>query len=548
MSTENSNGYSYSVSFYDDIEEPFVDSVFFNNIYTYNKFNMLSYSGITIVVRPFYYIPETMTLLVVTSLSFRVCSDNEDLDHYAEAPSNQFINLFWDYYTNDNRITPEYQPINAEQYLIVTHSYFNNEDLWEFAEHKRNLGYDVDIVTVDWVGGNSETCKMFFYDYVALHPDLKYVLIVGDEGYVPFSSAEMPTMINPPTDLLYARHPNNNPFYSDMNLSFYIGRWPIHSIDALQNIVRKTINTELNLGGNLPYRAAIFTGIGSGKNIVYKNARKIQHRLLHHPNIDTYLVDGRSYENVSPNPALSVLMDELNGLNRYENWMFIYRGHGAINGYGSPYNFEDTHVSGLYNHTLSIQPFGFAFSCNLGDVFHEHSFAERWIGSNGGGVAYLASTTESLREANNVYAKCLFDQCVQNTPLTIGDFVYNGGLKYYNALKVAWRRNQIKRYVLYGDPSLYIYGLDLNTSTPRSIQCKNTSEETKSMFDLVVEGDNIRIMNTKENVNISVYNVQGMRIYFGSERDIEISNLTKGLYILYAESKEQKTSQKIVIH
>ena len=169
------------------------------------------------------------------------------------------------------------------------------------------------------------------------------------------------------------------------------------------------------------------------------------------------LYNGRSI--ISESQAQIYMRDALRNHPR----LFIYSGHGHDLGISAPYNINTTQIGALS--CQSPHAMGFGFACHLNSYTLDENFGARWVAApNIGGVTFYGSTITTFDYPDRYLSKKIFTQLrkitnkMSNFPISL--WLRTGENKYYNALKVVWRRRQVKKYNLIGDPTLAVYGMD----------------------------------------------------------------------------------------
>ena len=446
--------------------------------------------------------------------------DVEDLPDVINSFHYNTQNLaIWLYFDNYNDVTYLPEPESRGDYLIVAANRNMRTALDPYVDYKLNQGYNVDVVylnqhnavgdvgaIVDLINSNN------YYDY----PD--YVLLVGSLDEIP-----------PYEGSIGDDYPYTDDGYHPM-----IGRWVISDFTSnystLINIINKTISTETQCV-NVLSEAVLFSGIDHDRkrvsNKFYKRIEKIRNKSFDLLSIPATIYDGR-------NPNMS--FDEVKDALEREPNFFIYSEHGAqivdfnsdilTTSIASPYNIipsgfvvrDYIYIDSIANFNNLIFSMGFGFACSLNSFAVNRSFGAQWVENINGGVSFYSSTVESSRSSNNVLSKRMFVKLNQftnkkeNFPLSL--WLYCSEQAYYNALMSADRLEQIKKYNLIGDPTLYVYGLALNEEdiyySPKG---KNSVEfeEIKSIniFDvsgrLIVENAQGNISDILQNLNKGVY-------------------------------------------
>lgn len=177
------------------------------------------------------------------------------------------------------------------------------------------------------------------------------------------------------------------------------------------------------------------------------------------------------------------------------------------------------------------------------------SFAKDWVRSydTRGGVATLASTTDSPTMGNNNYSNSIFNTLKKygNDPY-LGQLIANGQKKYHSISSNVIRRHQIERYVLMGDPSLMIYGYQGDRTpywnAPMQDQDDDSDEEKQNSRNIITvtptvvdNGVNLTLPEQQQAV-VYVYGANGVLIdQFTDMTDgefIDMSCLPNGYYLI----------------
>ena len=116
--------------------------------------------------------------------------------------------------------------------------------------------------------------------------------------------------------------------------------------------------------------------------------------------------------------------------------------------------------------------------------------------------------------------------------MTIGEFICNAKAKYYNPLKVIWRQREAKKYVLYGDPSLYLFGLNIQYNQPHGVQTRSQLLEEESIEEIT---------------SIQIYSATGQLLRTCNGNQLDIHGLPAGTYMVVYNSENIKITKKIIL-
>ncbi|MBO4655354.1 MAG: T9SS type A sorting domain-containing protein [Bacteroidales bacterium] len=405
--------------------------------------------GVTLSILPFTYNPSTGNVVVLKSalVSISYSLDSLDSGERNDSLCNPVVedyleHLFINY--EASRST-RYWPLN---YLIITDPEFESTVSY-FANYKRNLGYDVSVVTTNTTTTNPLYIRLYL---IALYNSLitrpTYVLLVGDADKIPVSWGNNSDIEHPITDIDYSLLEGN-----DWIPDVFLGRWPVSDVQELKNIINKTIFMEMNLSNTS--KKAVFIA-GKESRILMQNSFEAGHNYVVKK---TFQPIGYQCAKLYQ-PSDSIVGQSLSNNPRY----FIYSGHGKKR-YWDGYSFS------LYYHTLDIAtntvfPFAFAFACRTGDFSDTANIGKFWIiKSYKGGVAYFGSSVPSLTNTDNVLEKKIFGNSYSDD-YAITSIINEGKNKYrifYWGGNVFFVKRYLRAYNLLGDPSIY----------PRGIGCLN---------------------------------------------------------------------------
>ena len=400
--------------------------------------------GVTLSILPFKYKPSTGSVVVLKSaiVSISYSLDSFDSGERNDSLCNPVVedhleHLFINY--EASRST-RYWPLN---YLIITAPEFESTITY-FANYKRNLGYDVSVVTTNITTTNPLYIRLYLlalYNSLITRPT--YVLLVGDDDKIPVSWGDNSTDDRPITDYDYTLLQGN-----DWIPDVFLGRWPVSDVQELKTIINKTIYMEMNLS-NTSKKAIFIAGqennviqpqFEAGLNYVVKKTFQpigYQCTKLYQPS------DTQVEQNLSNNP-------------RY----FIYSGHGGYWSWdGISFTLSETTIDSATN---TLFPFVFAFACSTGYFKNTDCIGEHWITKpNKGAISYLGSSVSTWCHTDNVLEKKIFGNSYSDD-YAIASVINTGKNKYrifYWGGGVNYVRRYLRSYNLLGDPSICANGV-----------------------------------------------------------------------------------------
>lgn len=421
------------------------------------------YNGVTFSIFPFSYHPENGQMEVLRSAQFIIEFDCGDLDEAiteiqeAATVDATAAQLYFDTFNGMEIVSHTSTGENGSYLIIASHRDMEGS-LSQYVQYKQSQNYIVEVLYLDEVGAlGVQFLIEFLINHNAQLPNPDYVLLVGSLNDIPPYSGTG-TRAHPFTDDGY--HPR-------------LGRWIISDLlndsegnPDLHYIIDKTIATETGYINTLS-TAALFSGKDNKKRrskFFYNDIKKMANASFSDMGIPYTLYNGRT---ISANSAQTYMGNAIQNHPRF----FIYSGHGyspSISGIAKPYQIFTT--AGGYNNLYHIAnqapyPMGFGFACYLNTYTTDNNFGARWVAKpDAGGVTFYGSTITTFNYPDRYLSKKIFTHLrkltnkMTNFPISL--WLRTGENKYYNALKVVWRRRQVKKYNLIGDPTLAVYGMN----------------------------------------------------------------------------------------
>lgn len=495
--------------------------------------------GLTLSVFPCHYEPSEQILVVVTEADYEIKYDGSYLTGSYLEYLLGMERSFYFFYDNYVGFTEPYPLINGDEYLIITADAWDNTvALSDFIHHKESLGYHVTKTPLHDIGYTSDEIRDYIrYEYET--NNTKFVLLVGNVGdadSLAFSAGVNGDYHNPPTDIYYSCLSKNDISnqWKDYSPTVFVGRWPIQDGTQLRNIVDKTIASDLSLGAELANYSSTKISLFSGgdtnnanmRNYFYNDCKYIyKHVIQKYSYYAGTIFDGRSSSTnfYTMKNAMEIIDDP--------TWMFVYSGYGNDDVIGQPYDWYDFDIDNIVTSTLPFQPFGFGFSSFLGNIYSAKNFARAWLTSTEGGISFLGATTTSYASPDRYFSRKMFNQLKGRPNMTIGEFVCNAKAKYYNPDKVVWRRREAKKYVLYGDPSLYLFGLNLQYNQPNNMQERSQHDDEF----------------TDDIISVDIYSMTGQLLRACDGAKPNLQGLPAGTYMVVYNSNNNSITQKLVL-
>lgn len=497
-------------------------------------------SGVFLTINPFLYNPALGYGFIVNSIVYRIYFSEsfEDMTDF-----NDFVTLknfydtdplFFNEEDEDEDEDVEYRSLDPGLLMIVSlDNYVSMLD--DFVDHKESLGYTVEVIPAsaiessDYISASS--LKFFLSTYEEYPYKTKYLLLVGSPYQIEYSQGVANNSENPATDRYYSI------LYPESNNTFIVGRWPVRSETELTNIMYKTIYYEdiiLDFNKEDLY-IALFSGSGDGESQFAQNIEDISYALEEKQFYNRGCYFGPDYNNTE---AACLLYDTW-GL---DLWSFIYRGHGAPTFLGPPYSMSSIYSMDYGNYA----PLAFMFACNLNgssSVSNGYSFGERLLtlSEEYGTVSSFASTTVSYRGLNNEYSKLLFNLLSQDFQLKLGDITNAAAFKFLGQNPSLNRVDHVNKYVLFGDPSLFLYG----SHHWGDIQYSPAEKSVNVVYNKELKQLSIE---NNETFTLIIYDINGHIIQKCTTNNYNVSSLASGFYLAHIVTPDAVTNYKFFVN
>jgi hypothetical protein len=378
----------------------------------------------------------------------------------------------------------------------------------DFIEFKMSQGFDVDVISLDQLGIDSNTSlKGYLQTYKNNNPMLEYVLLVGDwNGAYSVPTFTIPSYNEEELDVTdytytYVGQEVQNP-------RFFIGRWPVRQIQDILILKAKTIeHTRLEQATNLERFNNALMVAGN-----FKDGQGVQpwdwpvtpvwtsiwlHDELYefgYSDVDTVFYHAQNYENGASNPAIA---------NSWNGGVGIinYRGWGDANGWHKPL-FHREEVEQL-NNGWDL-PIVFSFVCNTGDFGNDYSgvgldksFGETLVTAGSttnpkGAVAMIGpSDLDTDTRFNNVMCGAMWDDILELRKTELAPALHTGK----DSVRTQFEGLVINNtsipdfyyhiYGVLGDPSLPI-----RLTTPTQLSVIGETNLSNSFISLKIVNEN----------------------------------------------------------
>ena len=338
-------------------------------------------------------------------------------------------------------LNPPAAPQRGMNYLIVVaEAYAGGID--PFVVGKTGQGFDV--MTYEVPAGTSATViKNYIQSLWGTADQPDYILLVGDTNTIPCWTGG--GSYSPDTDLPYACMDGGSDWYPDIP----IGRFPVRSMDQLQDVIDKTLFIE---AGTYPDQDYVLRAVFMASNDNYTVSEG-----THNYVIDTYMdPNGFTSDKLychTYNATTQQVRDAFNDGRIYG----IYSGHGSSTSWADGPPFSQSDVQNLTN--AGLYPFVCSFACLTGD-FKDYTecFTETWIlVPEKGAEAIYGASVSSYWDEDDKLERFLFDVIYVDDIREVSPAWQAAFLLYLDHYGPSdFTRMYFEMYNLMGDPSLFI--------------------------------------------------------------------------------------------
>ena len=417
--------------------------------------------GQTITLSPYQYNPVTKVLRIHENLRVRVVYQDgvEGLNEIkassvTDKVMKQAQNRFF-----INAIAQKYTDLEEEgEMLIITDPQFADA-MVPFFQWKNSKGILTNITTTAAMGPTAADIKTFIQAYYAAHPNLIYVLLVGDHEQIPTYSYGNSGGESLYSDSYYGQLAGGvNDFYPEA----FVGRFS-GTVTQVETMVARTLEYEKNPAAGDWMEKAIGLasnegdGIGDDGEPDWQHMRNIRTRLMDYGYTTVYeFYDGsHSGEDASGNPNSTIIMPAVNsGVG-----LFNYTGHGDVNMCVSG-NFTSTNVNAGVNN--GFYPFVISVACNNGTFVGQTCLSEAWLRADNnaapaGGIAAAGSSIlmawAQPMQTQDEMAEIIAEAYPDNIKTTTGGLFYNSQMSMLEQYPGTDGKEVMQTWVFFGDPS-----------------------------------------------------------------------------------------------
>ncbi len=419
--------------------------------------------GITVSISPYQYNPVTKVLRVYRNVQATVLINGEEtgINEITQDASvrDVFMDVYQNQYLNANVLMGRYTPLDEEGELLVIakDSYF--DEIQPLVDWKIQKGIKTTVVGTSTAGTTDSAIKSYIQTFYGSHPNLAYVLMIGDHGDVPshtYGTSSMGEQLW--SDTYYAQLSG-----SDSYPEVFIGRFSGNANEITTQVDRTLEYEKSPAAGDWMTRAIGLgsdegNGYGDDNEADWQHLRNIRTKLMGYGYTEVHeFYDGNhGGDDASGNPSATIIKPAVNdGVG-----LFNYTGHGDQNTCITG-DFSSTHI----NQATNNRKYAFVISvaCNNGTFTSGTCISETWMrATNAGtpsgaisacGSSILMAWAEPMQTQDEM-GEIISESYAHNKKVTLGGIFYNAQmsmLEDYNANLNS--REVMQTWVMFGDPS-----------------------------------------------------------------------------------------------
>ena len=446
-----------------------------------------------VIVCPFRYDALSGKLAVLRKFNLRVWFSHDNVNRKVSDERSQYHYLFdnidapYETYTSSlSRNEGEYD------YLIVVgdiHNVFASIILKEFQLWKSLRGIRTKVVTTATTGTSDSSIKAYIQSQYAAY-NIKYVLFIGKAHHIPLHlmhQSVYPYRIMR-SDYWYGCMDGDNDFDADVA----IGRYPVNTLQELENAMRKTMKYEVG------------TNAVGEKVLLVAHQEPSLHGISFKECLESIRTDSQNsnftfikeYGATVANGGTGATSASVAGRINQEVGIFNYRGHAGPFFWRGDWSYQSTPLFDslmISTFTNDKYPIALSIACETGriDSTSAACLMELYMKGEHGISAGLGATADSWHEANNKYNQKLYSMInLENKGL---GFINIGAHQMCAATPTATYKDNRFCYCCFGDPSVRVWTNSIQQFPTPTIEVTsnslNISIGSITDYDIVVASE-----------------------------------------------------------
>jgi gingipain R len=416
-----------------------------------------SMRGAVIEVSPFQYNPVTKQLIVYKGIQISVKKNPEisglnelsgQTDRVMQSTQQKFVL---------NPKTEKYAPMEESGSMLFIAAPALMEEITPLVNWKNQKGIRSALVSTTATGTTDTDIRTYIQNYYAAHPDLVYVLLIGDHDDIPAHTYGMSGGENLFSDSYYGQLTGSD-YYPEL----FVGRFSGDETH-ITTMVNRTLEYEKNpMAGDWMEKAIGLgsdegDGIGDDGEPDWQHLRNIRTVLMGYgySEVAEFYDGSHGGQDAAGSPNSGIILPAVNN----GAGLFNYTGHGDVNLCVTG-NFQSTHVNQASNN--GKYPFVISVACNNGTFTSGTCISEAWtratkngtpsgaIGAAGSSI--LMAWAEPMQTQDEM-AAIIGETYPGNHKTTLGGLFYNSQMSMLEEYPSGSGVEVMQTWILFGDPS-----------------------------------------------------------------------------------------------
>jgi len=413
---------------------------------------------VTVRTFPFQYNPVTRTLRVYRDLQISVTS-NTDLPGENELLHAQR--------NGGGGEDVQYTQLPEFGRMLVISPANMIPIIQPLVDWKKQKGFETDVADIATIGNNETSIKNYIATYYGNHPDLMFVLLIGDHAQVNSYDAGNTGWETKWSDSEYGQLSGN-----DKYPEVYVGRLSTANTTTMGHIVSRILEYEKTPNNGTWYHNAIGigsdegAGIGDDNEADWQHQRNMRTKLLAYgyTTVHEFYDNSHGGADAAGDPTPTMVQSAMDqGAS-----LFNYTGHGDQNTCVTS-NYSSTEVWAASNNHM--YPFVISVACNNGTFTSGTCLGEDFLRAynSNGPIGSIAACGSSIlmawaepMQVQDEMTDILTEQYPTNIKRTLGGLFFHGGMSMlddYNSSGTA--EEVMETWIMFGDPSVM-----MRTATP----------------------------------------------------------------------------------
>lgn len=439
--------------------------------------------GASVHVFPYAYNPVTKILRVYKKMHISIAINqtksgmNVLAEQHADAPMQAvYENLFINY--SKPAMGTRYTPMEENGEMLIISSPACTTAMQPLIDWKIQRGIKTEMVTTSTTGSTQSAIKSYISTYYSTHPNLTFVLLVGDHEQIPAYNAGSTGWETKWSDSYYGFITG-----SDKYPEVFMGRLPAKNATHASSMVSKIVEYEKTPSAGTWYTTSIGigsdegAGIGDDGEADWQHMRNIRTELMNfgYTTVHEFYDGSHGGTDAAGNPNSTMVANAVeDGAS-----LFMYCGHGSL-GTCVTSNYSISNIQAATNY--GKYPFVISVACNNGTFPGGECLTEEFMraSNTGGPTGAIGACGSSIlmawaepMETEDEISKILSQLYSGNIKYTLGGLFYNGQMKMLEKYPSVTGEEVMETWVMFGDPSVMIRSKTPQTMSVSHALCYN---------------------------------------------------------------------------